>query len=148
MRNTGEFRSAAFARARKALRSFLLVASVLSVGGCQWFLANTGPSSVVVRSQTIQLAWDSVDSPIADQPSSVDHHRVYYRSHGSLEWRFLHATRDARPATTIGEWELGYGSYEFAVQEVYRNGRRSELHASSDYAAWPPGGWYVIWQEP
>ena len=135
-------------RTANAARVLAVGVLVLLLSGCRWLLSNTGPVPIVVASDFITLSWDSDTSPIPDQPSSVDHYNVYYRSHGTLAWQLLHRTAGPGSTTTIGSWELDFGSYEFAVQEVYRDSRTSELHGSSDFAAWPPGGWYVVWQAP
>lgn len=132
-------------------RLFALVAMallVLSLSGCRWMLSNSGPVPVVVAADFFSLAWDSETAQLADQPSSVDHYNVYYRAYGTVDWVLLHATRGSRAGTTITSWELDFGSYEFAVEEVYRDGSTSGMHGSSDFSAWPPGGWYVIWQAP
>jgi len=132
-------------------RLFALIATALlalSLSGCRWLLSNSGPIPVVVAAESLGLAWDSNESQLPDQPSSVDHYNVYYRPHGTADWRFLHATEDDTAGTTIVSSELDFGSYEFAVEVVYRDGTTSARHGSSDFSAWPTGGWYVVWQAP
>lgn len=133
--------------ARVAIWSLVPLLSV-SLSGCRWLLSNFGPVPVVVAADFFVLAWDSDDPQPADQSSSVDHYNVYYRSIGAVDWVPLHATEDETPETIIRSSALDFGSYEFAVEEVYNDGRTSELHSSSDFAAWPPGGWYVVWRAP
>ncbi len=132
-------------------RLFALVAIallVLSLSGCRWLLSNSGPVPVVVAADSLGLAWDVDDAQLGDQPSSVDHYIVYYRVYGTADWVLLHATEDGSPGTTITSSMLDFGSYEFAVEEVYRDRSASGMHGSSDFSAWPTGGWYVVWQAP
>ena len=135
-------------RAARAGRILAVVLLVLLLSGCRWLLSNTGPVPIVVASDSIVLSWDSDNSQLAGQPSAVDYYNVYYRPYGTLEWRLLHATASNRSSTTIWSGELDFGSYEFGVQEVYRDSRTSAIHGSSDFSSWPPGGWYVVWQAP
>ena len=132
-------------------RLFALVAIallVLSLSGCRWMLSNSGPVPVVVAADSLGLAWDADDAQLGNQPSSVDHYNVYYRAYGTADWLLLRATKGSSPGTTITSSELDFGSYEFAVEGVYRDGSTSGMHGSSDFSAWPTGGWYVVWQAP
>lgn len=122
--------------------------SVLALGGCRWLLQEAGPVPIVVRSESVGLSWDPRDQTVPDLSSSVDHYRVYYRPYGTAQWVFLNATSGTETSTSITRGALDFGTYEFGVREVYRNGSHSAIHGSSDFTAWPPGGWYLVWQEP
>jgi len=129
-----------------ALVAILFLA--LSLSACRWWLSDSRPVPVVVAAHAFVLGWDSEDAQLDDQASSVDHYNVYYRSYGTVEWAFLHATENNMAETIILSSALDFGSYEFAVEEVYHDGKTSALHSSCDFTAWPPGGWYVVWQAP
>ena len=136
------------AGARKVAGLFLVSLSVLALGGCRWLLAGSGPTPIVVRSESIELSWDATQPTTLGLSPAVDHYRVYYRTYATLEWVYLKPTSANETTTTITRPDLDVGSYEFAVQEVYGDGTRSAIHGSSDFTAWPPGGWYLVWHEP
>lgn len=129
-----------------AIAVLLLAAATLS--SCQAILAQRGPARIVATGDTLTLSWDADQSAWPGSPSATEHFRVYVRPLGPGSWTFVRATQGFLPRITIHRFELAAGDYEFAVQAVYNNGDRSTLHTSTDYSAWPPGGWYVQWDQP
>ena len=133
---------------RRIAPGLLLAATLLALPGCARLFGNTGPVPFVVQSDMILLAWDAGRFSLPGEPSAVSHYNVYYRTYGTMNWELLQETPDSRTMTTIGSWQLDFGSYEFAVEEVYVDESASSLHTSTDLAAWPPSGWYIVWESP
>ena len=125
-----------------------VVGATILFAGCQWLMENSGPVPIVVRSDRIILSWDSEGPAISGDVGVAVQYNVYYRSYGTLHWNYLHSTGDGETVTEISHTELEHGDYEFAVEKMRTNDETSDLHASSDFTAWPPGGWYVIWEAP
>lgn len=133
----------------RVLVAILLVVSAAGLlGGCRWLLQNAGPVPIVVQSNTLVLQWDADSVPIEQSGSATARFDLYFRSFGTAEWEYLKSTDGFQTQTMIDGSELSHGTYEFAVEQVYRSESRSGLHTSLDMNAWPPGGWYIIWQAP
>jgi len=90
------------------------------------------------------LAWDADYASIEGSASATVRYNIYYRELGTLSWTYLKSTPDENPTVIVSR--IGIGSYEFAVQAVFRNGKQSDYHKSSDFSASPPGGWYLKWE--
>ena len=111
-------------------------------------MENSGPVPIVVRSDVIVIEWEADEPLLADATLGQLRYDVYYRTYGTLPWNYLHSTDGAETTTQIRQTELGVGAFELAVEKILANKEKSDLHASSDFTAWPPGGWYVIWEAP
>ena len=132
-------------RVRRILLVIVVTVALMSLTGCGFLLTASGPSPITVVGDLLSLSWDADQTSIPDTPSATAYFDLYYRRLGTLSWTHIHQTPDFRTAATILRGSLPPGNYEFAVQAVYHNGRTSELHTSTDFTAWPPGGWYVQW---
>jgi hypothetical protein len=71
---------------------------------------------------------------------------VFYQPIGSRKWHRLGTTSGADPVYTIQWPNLSYGEFALGVRSVRNDGLISEIHASTDYDAWPTGGWYLNWK--
>ncbi|MFW5835876.1 MAG: fibronectin type III domain-containing protein [bacterium] len=112
------------------------------------FDSNTGPIPITVDATSLTLAWETDVITLPGEESPVAYYDVYYREYGRAEWRRFASTAGPRTMITFTSSEVPYGEYEFAVAEVYRDDEESGLHKSSDWDAWPTGGWYVVWRAP
>jgi hypothetical protein len=101
----------------------------------------------MVNSPIVTIAWDVSTSSIGGGRSPVSHYDLYCRQLGTGQWRFLKQQSGSEPHATISFAHMGEGSYEIGIQEVHKDGNRSELHTSTDFSAWPPGGWYLVWEQ-
>ena len=110
-------------------------------------IPSTGPVSIEFAGEALTLAWDENLKGIEGTQSAITHFDVLYRPLGTLAWVYLQSTTGALPTITIQKQSVGIGKYEFAVQAVYGNGGKSDIHGSSDITANPPGGWYLNWRE-
>lgn len=135
-------------RARALAAILLVVMTMATLGSCrQLFGSDTGPLEVAASGAEVTLAWDPAStSQISETPSAVNHYKIYYRAYGSQGWASLGATDGPVTRYTISQDDLDYGQWEFAVQSVRNDGRQSQMHSSSDFDAWPTGGWYLNWQ--
>ncbi len=122
---------------------------LLLVAGCQFGVRI--PFLLTARSESVILAWhpavlDIPNSSVAEAKS----YRVYYTFIGSTNWLLLAEVQATdNPRYTIHFKDLqGEGDYAFAVQAVMMDGRASPLHASTDFTASPPSGWYLFWMRP
>lgn len=119
------------------------------LGSCRLIFSDPGPLEIVETADALTLAWEremaDVPEGIPDGPSSVERYEVFYRRYGQREWIRLGVASRIRPRFTVSRNRLGYGEYEFAVRAIRTDGVTSNLHASTDYDAWPPGGWYLKW---
>ena len=124
---------------------FLAVAlfAILAVS-CKPIFKNSGPVGITIRSATFTLAWDTGEPALPDLPSSTKYFKIYYRKLNTKKWTLLNTTEgfSSRAMVFIDELK-GSGKFEFGVESVSNNGRKSGIHASSDFTAVPPGGWYA-----
>ena len=136
--------------ARKVVKKQLLIFSLIffsiALHSCSKFFLNTGVLPIDYSGDFLALSWED-EIVLEEYRSTVDYYNIYYRPLGTLQWSLLGEAAAGSGSFCISKLELGYGKFEFAVEAVYLNGRCSELHASTDFSAWPPGGWYVNWFE-
>jgi len=125
----------------------LLITLIISVySGCSFFLQNSEPIPITVSTSSFLIAWDAEEESLNNLPSSTSHFNLYYRELFAKDWILLKSTEeDNEKMITVNVSELeGSGNYEFGIEQVYRNGRTSEIHGSTDFTAKPAGGWYLI----
>lgn len=92
---------------------------------------------------TLRLAWEAVSS------SDFSHYEVFSRPRGTDRWTYLARVGPGRsPKLIVTPETLAYGTYEFAVRTVTRDGALSALHTSLDFDADPLSGWFVTWIGP
>lgn len=128
---------------------FSLTLVLMINSGCSFFLQNSGPMPITVSMSSFLIAWDAEDESLGDLPSSTSYYNLYYRELFSKDWILLKSTMGNRTMVTVTVSELdGNGNYEFGIEQVYRNGRTSEIHGSTDFSAKPAGGWYLIVETP
>lgn len=112
--------------------------------GCSFFFQNSGPVPITVSTSTFFIVWNSEEESLSDLPSSTDYFKLYYRELFAKDWILLKSTRGKQSRVMVSVFELeGNGNYEFGIEQVYRNGRSSEIHGSTDFSAKPAGGWYL-----
>lgn len=133
-------------RFRRYSLFIIILISVFFLSGCRFFLSLSGPIPVDYHEHTLTLSWENEHTEIEGTPVATAYFNVFYRDLGTTEWTFLQTTDDSQSSISIRHGSLGDGDYEFAVQAVYNNGKTSALHCSSDFSAWPPGGWYLRWR--
>jgi len=122
---------------------------LLTGSGCSFFLQDSGPVPITVSTSSFFIAWDADGESLIDLPSSTDYFKLYYRELFAKDWIFLKSTMGNRSMVTVTVAELeGNGNYEFGIEQVYNNGRSSEIHGSTDFSAKPAGGWYLIVSNP
>lgn len=127
------------------IKTFFIILSLTPILCCKNMLQNNGPVPITVSRDTFNLSWDADTATIPDLPSSTDHFNLYYRELNAKRWLFLKTTSDNRCMTTLSAAAFdGNNSYELGVQQVYKNGRSSEIHGSTDFDARPAGGWYLL----
>lgn len=125
----------------------MVVGVGLGLSSCRMIFTDTGPLEVVRTGTSVTLSWDtSGDSSLSELPSAISHYEIHYRVFGTREWRRLGTTAGPDPFYTVRWPALFYGEYEFAVRSARNDGLVSELHTSTDYDAWPTGGWYLNWK--
>ena len=94
------------------------------------------PAVITVSGPRFTLSWDE------DDPDVVAY-RVYHRQRGTAQWVLIDA--DVREQQlTVTRDDLEYGTYEFAVSSVCREGEESALHHSFDDSA-NPSPWVLEW---
>ena len=131
------------------IRVFLYIAAALVLSGCPLPLSSSGgPLPYQYNKDALILAWDAEQTGIEGTLSATSHFDVYYRPYGKPVWIFIKSTPDFRNSISIMHDEVGDGDFEFAVQAVYNSERTSDMHGSSDFSAWPAGGWYIRWRTP
>jgi len=135
------------ARSRRTAAVITVSAFLFLLSGCPGLFSSFGPLPIEHTATMLILSWDNLEAGLEGTPSSVDHYDLFYRPLGMVSWVYVQSTPDAACTVSISQSRVGYGKFEFAVQTVYRSGRKSELHTSTDFSAWPPGGWYVDWHE-
>lgn len=135
---------------RRIEHAFLMPLIILGLGslfmmGCRNMLQQVGPVPIIITRDSFLIAWDAKGTDQPELPSAISHYNIYYRELYGKKWIFLNTTLKAGRTTTISVHELGGGSeYEIGVQQVFRNGRTSVIHGSTDFYAKPAGGWYVL----
>ena len=125
----------------------LLITLIISVySGCSFFLKDSGPVPITVYTASFLIAWDAEEESLNNLPSSTSHFNLFYRELFAKDWILLKSTEEENEKMiTVNVSELeGIGNYEFGIEQVYRNGRTSEIHGSTDFTAKPAGGWYLI----
>ncbi len=140
----GQLRAAV---ARLLLALALALGVGLGLSSCRLIFTDTGPLEVVQTGTSFTLSWDSSqESSLPDTPSAVSHYELYYRVLGGRDWHRLGTTSGPEPVYTVRWPALFYGEFELAVRSVRNDGLVSEMHTSTDYDAWPTGGWYLNWK--
>lgn len=136
--------------ARLAALAVLCIGTFGVLTGCRALLSEgNGPVEVTRVGPSATLGWDNPNpGALRETPSAVSHFEVYYRSYGTREWRKLGTAENAETTISFNNRNLPYGQYEFAVSAVRNDGKRSQFHLSSDFEAWPTGGWYFNWIAP
>ncbi len=129
----------------RRLTLFFLVTIIISFLLFSCGLFKIGPVEIVYSASSLTLSWDD-DADYIDTLSSVDYYNVYYRQFGALRWIFFDSTKYGASFITINKKQIGTGEFEFGVEAVNKKGAKSEIHASTDFSAWPSGGWYVKWE--
>ena len=128
---------------------FAISAAVAVFSGCRFPLSyGKGPVPIEFRSSILSLSWDAENTGIEGVSSATSRFDLFYRELGSTGWIFLKSTPGSQSSVSVMHRELGDGDFEFAVQAVYKNEKKSDLHGSTDFSAWPSGGWYVRWRMP
>lgn len=118
----------------------MLAGFLAGLGACRMPHAEASQSEIRTSAERITLEWD----PSA---STVSSYELYFRIHGTTDWRLLGSTiAAARPEYTIQHSDMGNGEFDFAVAAVNGEGTRSDYHTSLDETATPDTGWYVIWR--
>ena len=135
---------------RVSALAVLYVVTSGTLTGCRALVSQgSGPVWVTHVGPSAALGWDNPNvAALPETPSAVSYFEVYYRRYGRREWRELGTTENAETTISFTNTDLPYGQYEFAVSAVTNDGKRSELHLSSDFDAWPTGGWYFNWIAP
>ena len=132
-----------------AIRTLLLLTiSAVLLSGCGWLALDQGPTPIIVAADSFTLQWDPMPSALPSQPSNVACYSIYCRPLGSLDWTYLHSTSGADETTIVSVSDLDYGTWEFGVRAIFADERETAIDGSADYSAWPPGGWYLVWQSP
>jgi hypothetical protein len=122
----------------------VLAAGVLLVIGCHLSL-DSGALPLVRTAESLTLQWDPPPYDLGPVTRVVSYN-VYYRKHGGASWSLLQTTpATPAPEATLNRSLLGNGSFDFAVTAVNSLGESSPVHSSLDANAFPPGGWYVVW---
>jgi hypothetical protein len=130
---------------RKVLFHCSMLATICLVLAACPLPLQTGALPLVVAGETVTLEWDPPPYGVPGTDGALSY-QVYYRPHASPTWTLLLATPPgARPTITLERSRIGTGSFDFAVKAVNGIGESSALHQSEDADAYPPGGWYVIW---
>jgi hypothetical protein len=125
----------------------LPMACLLATSSCS--APNSGSYPLIVRSDSIVLAWDPpVGGPSAVR--SIASYRIYYRRHVASDltsgWQLLaQVPAVSSPRLRVMHDDLGDGEFDFAVSTVVLSGLESRLHTSLDFSAAPVGGWHVVW---
>jgi hypothetical protein len=113
---------------------------------CSLFTSRYQPIEILVKGDTLTLAWDAPEYAGSYAGSVVETYIVYYRTRGAAEWKELREVEaEVSPSLTITNEDLDYGYYEFAVSAVDNDENESPLHSSTDTTADPITGWYVNW---
>ncbi len=121
---------------------------MFGLSACNWLKRLTFGESMEIlhKSSELTLAWDPPLADIPNRPTEVEKYQVYYREHGTLDWRFLgEAPASPHPEYTVEHRLLGDGQYDFAIRAITQSGQASLLHSSLDSSADPVCGWYVFW---
>lgn len=119
--------------------------SLILFSNCNILVKSIGPVPIVVNKDSFLLVWNAEQSGIPDLPSSITGFELYYRGFGSSEWNQLRSIHRYNLRAFISVSDLdGYGSYEIGIRQVYKNGRTSDMHKSTDFNAKPTGGWYLV----
>lgn len=131
---------------RKYIIFVLLTLVLSSFFGCRLAMSTDEPLEIVVKGNSFVLAWDPGRPDIPNDPNGAVRYKVYYRAHGSTDWRFLMEIESStNPECRITEEDMNYGKYDLAVRAVNIQEQISELHSSLDSAANPFSGWYINW---
>lgn len=135
---------------RRAIGLMILVGLTFASVSCDLFGHRSEPVEILVRGDSFTLRWDPPIGTTASSRYRVTGYELYYRPHsgnpGQLQWQALAEIAGPAPLThRITREMLGPGKYDFAVRSVYDGGAVSDYHASTDYSADPPSGWYVTW---
>jgi hypothetical protein len=124
---------------------FTITIVLMICSGCSFLLQSSGPVPITVSSNYFLISWDAEEEILSELPSSTSYFNLYYRKLFAKDWIFLKSTYGNKNIVTVNVSELrGNDSYEFGIEQVYKNGRTSEIHGSTDFTAKPAGGWYLI----
>ena len=128
---------------------FTIILILTINSGCTFFFKNSGPLPIAVSTSSFLLAWDVDNESLTDLPSSTRYFNIYYRELFAKDWILLKSTNGNISSITVNDHEIeGSGNYEIGVEQVYKSGRTSEIHGSTDFSAKPAGGWYIVVSNP
>lgn len=116
-------------------------------------LLRTGPLELPIAQESITIAWDHTSGRLTSAEHEVVKYRLYYRRHGTRGWiLYTEVSANGDPMFTIRANRLlerqQTERFDFGVSSITRAGVESAIHSSTDFAAWPHGGWYVTWTRP
>ncbi len=124
----------------------LVLSVIVACRGPLWDDGSTGSSHLIVRASKFTLTWDCTAYGAETCPRPVERFQIYYRRYGSAFWILLaEVSGEGNRTYTVDDDVLPAGRYEFAVRNVYEDGRISPFHSSGDFNSDPPGGWFVDW---
>jgi hypothetical protein len=95
---------------------------------------------VTKTTETLSLAWNY------DEPGNVKSYEVYYRTHGTIDWTWLHSIIPPEPFYEVDKTDVGIGTWDFGISVIDLQDIESEIHTSLDSNAEPTSGWYLSWE--
>jgi len=121
----------------------VLLSFVALLFGCEY---SSDPQQILVKTESITLAWDPPEFDARKIFKPINSYRVYFKKYGAGGWQMIaEVPADAKMEYTLHHYDFGDGMYEFAVNYILSDMTSSQLHTSHDHTAKPISGWYIWW---